>query len=156
MRPTAHRRVPITAMIIVIVRDTHISDKIANSQRIVPHIKEAIEPTEILLFCLALGVLFFSLINPHSFSGVPKHPLCLPIEVDILSAINEYIVCGICVNAEYLHSALRFGLRFAPFFVALHLLRGSTGISHVSSLYHLCALRALMRVSFDTFITNTP
>ncbi|VVB64489.1 Uncharacterised protein [uncultured archaeon] len=71
------------AMVIVIVPDTHISDKIANSQRIVPHIKEAIiKPAGLLLFCLALGVFFFLLINHHSFFGSTETP-AMSFKVDI-------------------------------------------------------------------------
>lgn len=102
MRPTAHRIVPIAAMVKVIVRDTHISDKIANSQRIVPHIKGAIiKPTELLLFRLALGVFFFSLIKPSLLFGCTETPLTMSFKVDIRSTINEYIPCGIYINAEY-------------------------------------------------------
>jgi len=64
MRPTAHNRVPIVAKVMVTLRDTHISDEIANSQKIAPHTEDAIRAIENPLICLALGVFFFSLINP--------------------------------------------------------------------------------------------
>jgi hypothetical protein len=76
MKQIAHRIVPITAKIKVIVRDNHIWDKTANSQKSDPHIKDAIGPIEKLLIRIALANLLFPLINPHLLlCYVPKqHP----------------------------------------------------------------------------------
>jgi hypothetical protein len=156
MRPTAHRIVPIAAMVKVIVRDTHISDKIANSQRIVPHIKEAIiKPTELLLFRLALGVFFFSLIKPSLLFGCTKTPPTMSFKVDIRSTINEYIPCGIYINAEYSFSP-QIRPQVCSFHCGLHLLRGSSGISRAASLCRSCALRMLMARELRYIYHNTP